>query len=578
MDNRNIAPFVRLDRLTGFRSDNMSGSDAIEVIVKYNGDIRRVGDLVDGVTEILSVNYAIMTLNLARLPELYGYDEVEFIELPKYLTYVLRYGLSSTCVSPVQNMSGFGLRGEGVIIGIIDSGIDYTHPDFINADGSSRILYIWDQTLTSTPPEGFANGTEYDNDMINLALSGEAPPSTVPSTDIIGHGTAVAGIAAGNGNASGGLERGVAPEASIIVVKLGYAGSESLTRSTEIMRAVKYISDKAEGLRMPLAINISYGTNNGSHDGNSLFERYLDSMAEKWKTIIAVATGNEGITAHHFSAILARGETVSAEFVLAGAVRTVYITLWKDFVDTVNFELISPGGGSTGVIRPLQSVTRITLDGVSVSVIYGQPNHYRVDQEVYILLQTQNSVISSGVWRLEATGVNIVDGRIDIWLPTGEEVSRDTSFLKPSLNTTLTLPSTADSIIAVGGYNAIINIAADFSGRGPLRAVNIARPDLTAPAVDIYTTRSGGGYDVYTGTSMAVPFVTGSAALMMQWGIVQGNDPFLYGQRVKAFLRRGASRNFPLEYPNNIWGYGSLSLCDTMIELINYNRTGGAFS
>ncbi|MDD4772384.1 MAG: S8 family serine peptidase [Eubacteriales bacterium] len=578
MDGINVAPFIRLDRLTGFRSDNMSGSDSIEVIVKYNGDIQRVGELTGALTEILSVNYAIMTLPLNRLLELYDYDEIEYIELPKYLTYVLRYGLSSACISPVQNIAGLGLRGQGVIIGIIDSGIDYTHPDFINADGTSRILYIWDQTLPGTPPEGFAYGSEYDNDMINRALSGEAPFTQVPGADIIGHGTAVAGIAAGNGNGSAGLERGVAPEASIIAVKLGYAGSESLTRSTEIMRAVKYISDKAEELRMPLAINISYGTNNGSHDGNSLFERFLDSMAEKWKTVIAVATGNEGITAHHFSATLTRGQTVDVEFALAGVLRTVYITLWKDFVDTVNLELISPGGGSTGIIRPVQSVTRITLDGVGVSVLYGQPNHYRVDQEVYILLQTQNQVISPGVWRLEITGVNIIDGRIDIWLPTGEEVSRETSFLNPSLPTTLTLPSTAHSIIAVGAYNAIVSISADFSGRGPLRAVNITKPDLTAPGVDIYTTRSGGGYDVYTGTSMAVPFVTGSAALMMQWGIVLGNDPFLYGQRVKAFLRRGASRDFPIEYPNNIWGYGTLSLCDTMTELVAYTRTGGAFS
>lgn len=574
----NGGTFIRLDRLTRFQSDNLSKNDLIEVIVKYNGDIQRVGTELGAVVELLSVNYAIITISLSRLPELYDYREVEYIELPKNLTYILRYSLDNACITPVQSRTGLGLSGKGVAVGIIDSGIDYTHRDFINTDGTSRILYIWDQTIPGFPPAGFRSGTEYTNAQINDALTHTQHTVYVPSVDTIGHGTAVAGIAAGNGNSSNGTERGVAPEASLIVVKLGNAENETFTRSTDIMRAIKYISDKAEVLNMPLVINISYGTNNGSHDGNSLFERYIDSMCEKWKTVIAVATGNEGITAHHFHAKLSQGETVNAEFVLAGNVRMVYITLWKNFVDTINFELISPGGGSTGIIRPVQSVTRITLDGVSVSVLYGQPNHYRVDQEVYILMQTQSQVISPGVWRLAATGTRIIDGRFDIWLPTGEEVSRETSFLNPTLDTTLTLPSTAMNIISVGGYNANINISADFSGRGPLRATDILNPDLVAPAVEIYTTKTGGGYETYSGTSMAVPFITGSAALMMEWGIIQGNDPFLYGQRVKAFLRRGADRDFPIVYPNNIWGYGTLSLCNTMNDLIEYSRGGGAFS
>lgn len=574
----NDGTFIRLDRLTKFQSDNLSGNDLMEVIVKYNGDIQRVGTELGTVVELLSVNYAIITISLNRLPSLYDYREVEYIELPKNLTYILRYSLESGCITPVQSRTGLGLSGKGVAVGIIDSGIDYSHPDFINSDGSSRILYIWDQTITGSPPEGFRSGTEYTNSQINEALSQTQHTLIVPSVDTIGHGTAVAGIAVGNGSTSNGLERGVAPEASIIVVKIGNTGNESFARSTEIMRAVKYLSDKAITLNMPLVINISYGTNNGSHDGNSLFERYIDSMCEKWKTVIAVATGNEGITSHHFYAKLTQGETANAEFVLTGNARSVYITIWKNFADTIYFELISPGGDSTGIIRPVQSVTRITLDGVSVSVLYGQPNHYRAEQEVYFLLQTQNQVISPGIWTISARGTRITDGGFNVWLPTGEEVSRETSFLNPSLNTTLTLPSTARNIIAVGGYNAYINISADFSGRGPLRAVDIIRPDLVAPAVDIYTTRTGGGYDTYTGTSMAVPFVTGSAALMMEWGIIRGNDPFLYGQRVTAFLRRGAARDFPIIYPNNIWGYGTLSLCNTMNELIEYSSGGGAFS
>jgi minor extracellular serine protease Vpr len=570
--------FIRLDRITRFQSDDMAESDLIEVIVKYNGDIRRVASETGAVAEILNSNYAIFTIPLGNLPALYGYSEVEFIELPKNVTYILRQSLNSACITPVQSRAGLGLTGRGVIVGIIDSGIDYTHPDFRNADGSSRILYIWDQSADGSPPEGFRSGTEYDNSQINDALMNAQPFSVVPSIDRAGHGTAVAGIIAGNGNASGGSEKGVAPEASIIAVKLGNAGNEAFARSTEIMRAIKYISDKALQLNMPVAINLSYGTNNGSHDGDSLFERYIDSMCEQWKTVIAVATGNEGNTGHHFHTKLTQGSTEVAEFAIAGNPRSMYLTLWKNFVDTVSLELIAPSGRSSGVIRPLQSVTRVTMDNINISVLYGQPNHYTVNQEVYFSFRSLEQVIPPGVWNLRIMGERIVDGNIDIWMPTGEDVSESTAFLRPEVRTTLTLPSTSKNVITVGGYNAEIYTAADFSGRGPARGDAFIKPDIVAPAVGIYTTRTGGGYDVFSGTSMAVPFVTGSAALMMEWGIVQENDLFMYGQRVKAFLRRGAERTFTLDYPNGLWGYGILHLCSTVSEMIEYTRGGGAFS
>lgn len=570
--------FIRLDKLTKFQSDELSENDLIEVIVKYNGDIKKVGAELGADVEILSMDYAIVTISVKQLPVLYNNKEVEYIELPRNLTYILRFSLNAACITPTQSAAGLGLSGKGVMVGIIDSGIDYTHPDFKNEDGTSRILFLWDQTIKGTPPAGFRNGTEYTNSQINAALNNPTPASIVPSDDHIGHGTAVAGVIAGNGKSSGGAEKGVAYDASIVVVKLGNTGNESFTRTTEIMRAVKYISDKAEALNMPLAINISYGTNNGSHDANSLFERYLDSMCEIGKTVIVVATGNEGSAAHHFNAKVAQGETVVAEFIVGGNLKSLYISLWKNFVDTISFELIAPSGNSTSIIAPVQSVTRITLDGVTVSVLYGQPNHYSVEQEVYFLFSTRDQVIKSGIWNLVARGEHIIDGNFDAWLPTNEDVAQGTSFLRPDINTTLTLPSTARYVISVGGYDASVYTAAEFSGRGPARGSVLIKPDLAAPAVGIYTTKSGGGYDTYTGTSLAAPFVTGAAALMMEWGIIQENDPFLFGQRVKAFLRRGARRTLSVSYPNDIWGYGTLSLCDTMRELVEYTSGGGAFS
>lgn len=539
----------------------------IEVIIKYHGDLAAIAARVDGVAEELNENYAILTLPAYRVPTLIEVPQVEFYELPKTVTFQVDQGTDLTGITRVQDSAEFNLRGEGVLVGIIDSGIDYTHPDFRNPDGTTRILYIWDQSAEGTPPTGFRSGHLYTADDLNTALLNANPLSIVPEQDTVGHGTAVAGVAAGNGASARGVYTGAAPESQIIAVKLTSYPSPGFSRSTDIMRGVKFCLDIAEGLEMPIAINISYGTNEGAHNGSSLFETFLDSASQRWKNVICVAAGNERSSGHHFRGVISQGQSLQIEFGIGENIRNVFLSLWKNFADTYQVELVSPSGSSSGIISLLNRVTRVVLDGVRVSMLYGQPNHYNINQEIYIGLEGVGGAIRSDVWRLVLRGAQVVDGNFDIWLPMTDMVTERTSFLEPSALTSITIPSTAYSVICVGGYNSILNSVAFFSGLGFRYMTNGQKPDIVAPAVGIISAASGGGYDSFTGTSIAAPFVTGSAALMMEWGIVKRNDLFLYGQKVKAFLCRNASRNFPFSFPNEAWGYGVLNLIATMNDL-----------
>lgn len=547
-----------------------------EIIIKYGGDLSVLERELGAEVEILSQSFAIITLPAEQIPKLPDFKEVQFAELPVNLHLEVAEGLARTCILPVQDKSGYGLTGKETMVAIIDSGIDYTHPDFRNEDGSSRIIAFWDQTAASgPPPPGFKRGREYNNQDFNEALAAANPLQIVPQLDINGHGTAVAGIAAGNGRASRGINRGVAPEAQILGVRLGRRGERSFARTTELLRGVSYAVNTALGKGLPLAINISFGTSHGGHIGHSLFEACLQDIAGSWKTAVIVASGNEGAAGHHYAGKISTNERSDITFFTADVGNSFFLSLWKNFVDIWAVELILPNGRSTGIVNFYDQRRNLRMGNLSVLINYSQPRPFGIRQEIFCQVEAREGLIPEGVWTLRLHAGEVVDGEYSIWLPSIENVSRQTVFSRPDNNSTITLPATAFRVISVGAYNHRLRTVAPFSGRGiPTDMSSYVKPDLVAPGVNITAPSKNGGYDTFSGTSFAAPFVTGAAALLMQCGIVDGNDPFLYGQRLKAFLHIGATRFENIVYPNNSWGYGVLCLRRTMEYLVSYNKGG----
>lgn len=546
-----------------------------EVIVKYHGDLLFLDEL-SITAERLLAGYAILTVPEDKLTLLSEMEEIEYVEKPKSLYFQIQRGIQASCILPVTLRPPY-LGGEGVLLGIADSGIDYRHPAFLRADGTTRIAAIWDQSLMPDaaigwqPPDGFAGGVEFSQEQINAALRPESV--SLPIRDVSGHGTAAAGIAAG-----------AAPESELLIVKLGEPREGGFPRTSELMRAVTYMVKKAVSLGRPIAVNLSFGNTYGSHDGTSLLERFLDNASEVGRSVICVGSGNEGAAMGHVSGSLSaegsfagRNGADSLSGTAAGGIsgtaaggisgrmadgsfdgrggtggipdRTAALVelqvgnyqsafsvqLWKNYADTFEITLRSPGGReqrfSTEVTGE-EGMRRILLEETEVLLYVGEPTPYSAKQEIYLdflPMQTErnnNSYVNRGVWSFLLEPVRIVTGDYSFYLPSQTAVGTETRFYRPTPDVTLTIPSTAARVITVGAYDAAYDAYADFSGRGYVFAARAGerlgssqnKPDLVAPGVGIVTAMAGGGYRAVTGTSFAVPFVTAASALLMEWG------------------------------------------------------------
>lgn len=558
---------------TGFLTDSRKW----ELIVKYNGDLSRLQSELIQVEELIA-GYAIVTLPENLIDAFAALDEVEYVEKPKRLYFATLQGKRASCIPEVTVRDPF-LTGKGVLVAVIDSGIDYENPEFRNRDGETRIQYLWDQTLVPSetigfPPAGFSEGVEFDKAKIDEALRSNMPETMVPSFDTSKHGTAVAAIAAAGGNLMDGRFEGVAPESELIVVKLGSPLPDSFPRTTQLMRALTYVVKKAVEIGKPVAINLSFGNTYGSHDGTSLLERFLDNVSEIGRTVICVGSGNEGAAGGHISSSFASGQQRKRIELNVGNYQSSFsVQLWKEYVDRLLVALISPSGIREEIDTLRTGMQTITMEQTNILLYIGKPSPYSVNQEIYFDFLPQQTYMNPGIWTFELTPVRAVSGNYDLYLPSNVSLNADTRFFTPTPDKTLTIPSTASKVITVGAYDASYEAYADFSGRGyPLQSIagervnqGSIKPDIAAPGVAINTIAPGGIPVQVSGTSFATPFVTGSAALLMEWGIVRGNDLFLYGEKVKAYLRRGAR---PLRgeanYPNARSGYGALCVADSL--------------
>ncbi len=553
---------------------------AWEVIVKYHGSLQELAEW--GIlTEELIAGYAILTVPESEMGRLAEVEQIEYVEKPKRLFFSDLAGNTASCFAPGSRLYE-GLSGKGVLVAVIDSGISYYNRDFRNADGTTRIRYLWDQVLNR----------EFSEAQINEALmtgSRQAAQQLVPSIDTSGHGTAVAGIAAGNGGEGGPAYAGVARESELIIVRLGSPKENSFPRTTELMRALTYVVKKAVELAMPVAVNLSFGNTYGAHNGTSLLERFIDNVSEIGRSVICVGSGNEGASGGHVGGSLridrAEGYEVTnlvngadgavensarkVEMTVGAYERGLNVQLWKEYADRYLVTVVSPSGErfQADTDRPGKQTYR--LQQTQILFYNGEPAPYMTAQELYFdfLPEEGSRYLDRGVWTFEIRPLRIITGNYTFYLPSETVRSADTRFVRTTPDVTLTIPSTAVKVVTVGAYDPVYESYADFSGRGYLYQDQVnsrtsdtfVKPDIVAPGVGVLAPDRYGGHSPVTGTSFAAPFVTGAAAVMMQWGIVMGNDPYLYGEKVKAYLRKGAK---PIrgvaEYPDARVGYGAL--------------------
>ena len=498
----------------------------------------------------------------------YSYNSI-----PKCYAPISMETLNQTGILPVQNYPTLQLKGSGVLIGFLDSGIDYTNNVFRNLDGSTRIAALWDQTVQSgTPPRGFSYGSEYTREQIDAALQSEEPLELVPSTDDNGHGTYAASLAAGGADA-GEQFLGAAPEAAIAMVKLKQAkqylrdyyfipGNAVCYQETDLMLGLRYLNDLADRLGMPLVVCMTCGSTMGGHIGTLPLSFLIEGYSTRANHITVIGTGNEADKRHHyFNTLEDTEDTKTVELRVGENVSGFSLELWTEVPNILSISIISPSGENTSRI-PFRVGASAEIDFLfertKVSVDY----RLLVEKSSSELVFFRFNAPAPGIWKIIVEPLTVADGRFHMWLPLTEFLTGEVFFLESDPYYTLTNPANADSPVVVSYYNGTTGAVSQSSGRGYTRTGRL-KPDITAPGVNVTGALPGGRFSPRPGSCISAALTTGALAPMLEWPLDVHKVPRIDSFQIKSLLILGAVRPKTMEYPNREWGYGQLNLYNT---------------
>ena len=566
-EGMSLEEFIRQPQVIPLHGKGILG---LEALVR-NTPYMRIGKQVRG-------EYAVLYADSTRYNDLLkvlGTSHAEMI--PDAMGLLGRPALEAANIAQVQHQPYLDLRGRGVLVGVIDTGIDYTKKAFQHEDGSSKVRYIWDQTLDSgTAPAGFSFGSEYTNEQINKALQSDAPLRGVPSMDTVGHGTFLAAVAAAKNDNE---FAGAAPDSELIVVKLRRLhkffyheflipdSQENVYSSADVMLAIDYMLDRAHELKMPIAICLGLGSNMGGHDGFTILEQYISSVSNISGVCICAAAGNESNAGHH---MVGKIDKVGGSY-------DVQIRVPENANSFLAFFIVEPTDRMTVTVKsPTNEViprsvarsgivteTKLTLEKSTVREIYYFPIAETGVEHISVAFVDP----TPGIWTITLHGEIIIDGKFHGWMHLTNLITEGIEFITPEPYNTVVTPGTSPGCITCGAYNHEDNSLYINSSWGPTRNAQV-KPDLVAPGVDILGVYPMGSGKM-TGTSVAAGITAGACALLLQWGIVDKNDVSLNTYRIKSHLIRGAKREENLEYPNARWGYGRLDLYHTFEQFRN---------
>lgn len=544
-------------------------------IIRYNRNVDgSVSYESDSSFQIINELFGVIYIPASQVPESV-ISSYSYFSIPKCYTYMDQGGLNASGINRLHEHPYLKLRGAGTLIAVIDSGIDYTHPAFRNGD-QSRILSIWDQSLSSKDSEEVPYGQVFNREEINRALQSENPQDIVPSVDTNGHGTRLASAAAGNRNLEEGVS-GAAPEVELVIVKLKPAKEylrelylispeAEVFQEDDIMLGISYAIKCALRYQKPLSICVGLGSSQGSHRGDGPLSQYISSIANFTQNCVSVAAGNEGLARHHYMGTLDAQNTSDVMELRVGAKEAVHgfsMEFWGEAPDFYNVTIQSPTGERLPVSSALKYGTQeLSFVFVETRVMVNYVPIERRSGNTLIFFRFLHP--AEGIWKLETSGRLNSSTRFHVWLPVQGMISDETYFLESSPEYTITAPGDAVNGMTVTAYQYRDNSLYSKASRG-YNTDNVVKPDFVAPGADLKTAVPGpsGRYTQASGTSLAAAQTAGTAALLFEWAIIRGNEPFFSGNSVKNYLRRGAVRDEEMQYPNPEWGYGRIDLYHT---------------